>query len=74
MKQQGVAKRSAGGQALVESALVLPLLFLLVINVVNFGGMLYAWITVSNAARTGADYMVRGELSAFPDTGEVQPW
>jgi len=27
---------------------------------VNFGGMLYAWVTVSNAARAGADYLMMG--------------
>ena len=55
-----VSKRHVGGQALIELALVLPLLFLLIVNVVNFGGFFYAWITVSNSARTGAQYMVIG--------------
>ncbi len=49
-------RSSAHGQALLEFALVLPLLFLLIVNVVNFGGMFYAFITVANAARTGAQY------------------
>ncbi len=48
------------GQALIEFALVLPLLFLLIVNTTNFAGFLFAWITVSNAARSGAQYMVRG--------------
>ena len=52
--------RSGRGQALIEFALVLPLLFLLILNVVNFGGMLYAWITVANAARAGAQYLMMG--------------
>lgn len=46
------------GQALVEYALVLPLVLLLIVNVVNFGGFFFAWIGVSNAARAGADYAV----------------
>jgi Flp pilus assembly protein TadG len=46
------------GQALIEFALSLPLLLLLIVNVVNFGGFFYAWITVANAARAGADYAV----------------
>src|SRR5665811_2013729 len=50
--------RSSSGQALIEFALILPLLFLLIVNVINFGGMLYAWICVSNAARTGAQYYI----------------
>jgi Flp pilus assembly protein TadG len=48
------------GSALIEFALVLPLLFLLIINVVNFGGMMHAWITVSQAARNGAQYWMLG--------------
>lgn len=48
------------GQALIEFTLTLPLLFLLLVNAVNFGGFLFAWITVANAARAGAQYMVRG--------------
>jgi Flp pilus assembly protein TadG len=50
---------------MIEFALVLPLLFLLIINAVNFGGMLYAWITVSNAARTGVQYMVMSNTWIF---------
>ena len=48
------------GQALIEFALVLPLLFLLIVNTVNFGAFLFAWITVANSARAGAQYMVLG--------------
>lgn len=46
------------GQALIEFALILPLLFLLIVNVVNFGAFFFAWITVANAARAGAQYAV----------------
>lgn len=41
------------GQALVEMALVLPLLFLLLFGVIEMGRIGYAYITVSNAARAG---------------------
>ena len=55
--------RSTGGQAMIEYILILPLVLLLIVNVVNFGGFFYAWITVANAARAGADYAVLGESS-----------
>ncbi|HUS89454.1 MAG TPA: TadE family protein [Desulfosporosinus sp.] len=42
------------GQALVEMALVLPLLFLLLFGVIEMGRVGYAYITVNNAARAGA--------------------
>lgn len=53
-------KKRSGGQALIELALILPLLFLLIVNVINFAGFFYAWVTVSNSARTGAQYLVIG--------------
>jgi Flp pilus assembly protein TadG len=68
--------RTRKGQALIEFSLMLPLLFLLIVNVINFGGMLYAWICVSNAARTGAQYFITGDVTvgapAQPTRAAVQ--
>jgi Flp pilus assembly protein TadG len=50
----------AQGQALVEFALMVPFLFLLIFNAVNFGGFLYNWITIANAARVAAQYASMG--------------
>jgi Flp pilus assembly protein TadG len=52
------------GQALIEYILVLPLVFLLIVNVVNFGGFFAAFIAVTNASRAGADYAILGGASA----------
>ena len=52
------------GQALIEFALIVPVLFVLLVNAVNFGGFLFAWITVANAARTGVQYFVAQGASA----------
>src|SRR4051812_9055158 len=54
-------KKSARGGSILEFALTFPLLFLLVINVLNFAGFFYAWITVSNATRAGAQYMIMSD-------------
>lgn len=51
------------GQALIEYALTLPLILLLIVNVVNFGGFFYGWITMANAARAGAEYAIMGGAS-----------
>ena len=51
-------ERSRKGGSLVEFALVFPLIFLLTVNVVNFGSFLYTWIAIFNAVRAGAQYMV----------------
>jgi hypothetical protein len=54
---------AVNGQALIEFALILPLVFLLIVNAVNFGSFLFAWITVANSARTGAQYMALGRAA-----------
>ncbi len=71
----GRKRSGGGGQALIEFALVLPLLLLLIMNLVNFGAFIYAWITVANAARTGAQYAIMGGAwlgaPSAPDVGPV---
>jgi Flp pilus assembly protein TadG len=62
------SQAAAKGQALVEFALILPLMFLLIVNAVNFGAFLYAWITVANGARAGAQYMVQGRATVGTPT------
>ncbi|MGB2695482.1 MAG: TadE family protein [Dehalococcoidia bacterium] len=42
------------GQSLVEFAFVVPILFILVFGIIDFGVGLHSWITVTNAAREGA--------------------
>jgi Flp pilus assembly protein TadG len=55
--------RENRGQALIEYILILPMVFLLILNLVNFGGLFYAFITVSNASRAGVNYAVLGGAS-----------
>lgn len=57
-------RNSVGGQALLELALVTPILFLLIIVAVDFAGWLYAWNQVANAARAAANYAILGPVSA----------
>jgi Flp pilus assembly protein TadG len=51
------------GQALIEFALIIPLVLVLAVNALNFGGFIFAWITVASASRAGAEYMVRSSAS-----------
>src|SRR5690349_4442184 len=75
MKVSYKSQRRRGG-ALIELALTLPLLLLLILNVVNFGSFLYACVTVSNAARAGADFLMMGPASigyrSLPTNAQVQ--
>ncbi|AHF06871.1 TadE/TadG family type IV pilus assembly protein [Desulfitobacterium metallireducens] len=50
------------GQALVEMALVLPLLLLLLFGIIEMGRVGYAYITVSNAARSAARVATTGGM------------
>jgi hypothetical protein len=46
--------RHERGVALVEFAMVLPLLLVLVFGIIDFGRAFQTWITLTNAAREGA--------------------
>ena len=46
-------RRAHGGQALIEFALVLPLILLILMGVVDFGRAIFAFNEVANAAREG---------------------
>ena len=61
--------RTTDGQALIEYLLIIPLLFLLIANAVNFAGLFFAWISVADAARAGADYAILSTASV----GDLTP-
>lgn len=71
----GKLSRRPAGQALVEFALIIPLVLVLAVNAVNFGGFLFAWITVAGAARSGAQYMIMSSASSgaptAPTAGQI---
>jgi Flp pilus assembly protein TadG len=52
------------GQALLELTLVTPMLLLLIVLAIDFGGWLYAWTEVGNATRAAANYAILGPSSA----------
>ncbi|HEX7119425.1 MAG TPA: TadE/TadG family type IV pilus assembly protein [Longimicrobiales bacterium] len=74
MKRRGIEdNRKAGrrrerGQALVEFALILPLLLLLVIGLVEFGRAWNAFQVITDAAREGARTAVVADASITEDS------
>ncbi len=44
------------------------MLFLLIVNAINFGAFFFAWITVANAARTGVSYWAIGSAAVGAPT------
>ncbi len=66
---------SVSGQSLVETALLLPLLTLLLIGVVEFGMIFYAHVQVANAAREAAraaSLYRATRYSAFADNASIK--
>lgn len=47
-------KKNCKGQALVETALVLPIILLILLGIIDFGLMFNNYLMVSNASREGA--------------------
>jgi len=64
--------RCRRGQALVEFALVLPLLMLLILGIVEFGRAWNAKQILTDAAREGARLSVVGDPT-ITDTSQVNP-
>lgn len=60
--------RHSRGQALIELALILPVLFLLFLATVDLGRFFYSQITVTNAAREGAMNAAEDPTSYVPGT------
>ena len=48
--------RRQAGSAMIEMALAFPLLVLLLAGTADFGRVFYTYVTLANAARTGAQY------------------
>ncbi|HYI67021.1 MAG TPA: PKD domain-containing protein [Candidatus Limnocylindrales bacterium] len=53
------------GQAMVEFALVLPILALLLVMAVDFGRVFFGWVALQNATRIAADFAANHE-EAWP--------
>lgn len=43
---------------------MLPMVFLLIVLALNFGGLINAWVNVANASRAAADYVILSGSSA----------
>ena len=63
--------RSEHGAAMVEFAIVAPLLFMLVFGIIDFGRALFVFNNLTNAAREGARFGAT-RIDPAPTTGAVQ--
>jgi Flp pilus assembly protein TadG len=62
--------RREEGQAVVEFAMVLPVLAALVIVLIQFGGIMYRWISLTHLANEGARYAA---VNIFPGQSNGGP-
>ena len=61
--------RGDRGQALVELALIAPVLIILMLGVVDYGRIYFAYVSVTNGARIGADYAATDPQAATDTAG-----
>src|SRR5665647_997915 len=64
-------RKAPPAQALVEVAIVLPMLLLLVLGAMYFGRMFYTKIVLTNASREGANYLSRNPTDKGAYTGTI---
>jgi TadE-like protein len=64
--------RNSSGQALIETALVLPLLLIVVLNAVNFGFFFLVALNLTASNRSGVEYAMLGFATPSPLT-ESEP-
>lgn len=57
--------RGSRGQSLVETAIMLPLLLLLVLNAVNFAYVFLVMVNLTGASRSAALYSIEGSYSPY---------
>ncbi len=74
MRKQGNRKNRNGqrGGAMVEFALVLPLLFLMCMGGTDFGRLFYHAVTVANAAAVGTFYGGQSRIAAANHAQQTQ--
>lgn len=66
-------RRGAGGQSLVEFALIFPIIVLLVVGFVEVGRAVFAYNTIANAARQGARVAIVNQLESVTECDATRP-
>ncbi len=67
-RKRSLAKDSRG-QSLVETAFMIPLLLMLILNAVNFGYFVLVTLNLTSATRDGLEYAIEG--SSTPSNGTL---
>ncbi|MBK7449882.1 MAG: pilus assembly protein [Anaerolineales bacterium] len=59
-RKKGKGRKKA--QAMVEFALVIPLVLLMLVGIIEFSRLLFAWIIIENSTRFGIRYATTGNF------------
>lgn len=51
-----MTRRNSRGQALVETAIIIPILLILLLGAIDFGRLFFGWTNLHQAVRIGANY------------------
>src|SRR6266576_1244978 len=68
-RRDALHNRRSRGSALVEAALLLPVMFLMLFGTMDFGRVFFTGIAVANAARAGVQYGSLGPGKAGDSLG-----
>lgn len=60
--------KDSRGQSLVETALMIPLLLILILNAINFGYFLLVTLNLTSATRNGIEYAIQGSSTPANQT------
>jgi Flp pilus assembly protein TadG len=70
--------RAQSGQGLIEAAVILPFLFLLLFNAINFAYFFYVGLNLTSAPKDAVEYAVQGPSTpgqlAYPGSGAVKTY
>lgn len=59
-KKKSTRPARGRAQAMVEFALILPILLLVLVGLLEFGRLFYAWLIIENSTRFGIRYATAG--------------
>ena len=75
LMRKPIDTRRKKAQAMVEFALIIPILLLLLVGIIEYGRLFYAWLIVENSTRFGIRYATAGSynMTYCPDSTCTNP-
>lgn len=71
-KRRSALRASSNGAAAVELALLAPVVMLMILGAIDFGGALFERMRLTNSARAGVQFALQSDANAQDPTGIEQ--